>query len=209
MNSLGPECDELKKTYDSCFNVWFTEKFLKVPWLFYVTFVIHFKFIFHSRFFVSHISALFPPLCHVFLWPFFRKVWINLLLKVLVVSATLFFSCHTFIHPCIHNQFSEGSLLYRQCSPLSKGPPWGAEPIFELPFSKPTHYYPSFAAPRRWEPGNGFCLNVRYSLGTCFLFQAEYAMTSAWKICANWQKFISGPDWFLWFNWVWHTVLVF
>ena len=30
MNSIGPECDELKKTYDSCFNVWFTEKFLKV-----------------------------------------------------------------------------------------------------------------------------------------------------------------------------------
>lgn len=29
MNSIGPECDELKKTYDSCFNVWFTEKFLK------------------------------------------------------------------------------------------------------------------------------------------------------------------------------------
>ena len=35
MNSLGPECDELKKTYDSCFNVWFTEKFLKVPKIYF------------------------------------------------------------------------------------------------------------------------------------------------------------------------------
>ena len=29
MNSLDPECNELKKKYDSCFNLWFTEKFLK------------------------------------------------------------------------------------------------------------------------------------------------------------------------------------
>jgi len=29
MNSLDPECNDLKKKYDSCFNLWFTEKFLK------------------------------------------------------------------------------------------------------------------------------------------------------------------------------------
>lgn len=29
MNSLDPECNELKQKYDSCFNLWFTEKFLK------------------------------------------------------------------------------------------------------------------------------------------------------------------------------------
>ena len=29
MNSLDPECNELKTKYDSCFNLWFTEKFLK------------------------------------------------------------------------------------------------------------------------------------------------------------------------------------
>jgi len=29
MNSIGPECNELKAKYDSCFNVWFSEKFLK------------------------------------------------------------------------------------------------------------------------------------------------------------------------------------
>jgi len=29
MNSIGPECSELKAKYDSCFNVWFSEKFLK------------------------------------------------------------------------------------------------------------------------------------------------------------------------------------
>lgn len=29
MNSLGADCNELKKSYDSCFNVWFAEKFLK------------------------------------------------------------------------------------------------------------------------------------------------------------------------------------
>jgi len=29
MNSIGPECCELKAKYDSCFNVWFSEKFLK------------------------------------------------------------------------------------------------------------------------------------------------------------------------------------
>ncbi|XP_055373063.1 TP53-regulated inhibitor of apoptosis 1-like [Condylostylus longicornis] len=29
MNSIGDNCTELKKQYDACFNVWFTEKFLK------------------------------------------------------------------------------------------------------------------------------------------------------------------------------------
>ena len=29
MNSLDPDCNELKKSYDACFNVWFAEKFLK------------------------------------------------------------------------------------------------------------------------------------------------------------------------------------
>merc|ERR1712154_341414 len=29
MNSIGPECNKLKAKYDSCFNVWFSEKFLK------------------------------------------------------------------------------------------------------------------------------------------------------------------------------------
>ncbi len=29
MNSLDPECNELKQKYDACFNVWFSEKFLK------------------------------------------------------------------------------------------------------------------------------------------------------------------------------------
>ena len=29
MNSIGPECSDLKAKYDSCFNVWFSEKFLK------------------------------------------------------------------------------------------------------------------------------------------------------------------------------------
>ena len=29
MNSLGADCNELKSKYDACFNVWFSEKFLK------------------------------------------------------------------------------------------------------------------------------------------------------------------------------------
>ena len=29
MNSISPECQELKEKYDSCFNKWFSEKFLK------------------------------------------------------------------------------------------------------------------------------------------------------------------------------------
>lgn len=29
MNSIGKECDELKKVYEDCFNSWFSEKFLK------------------------------------------------------------------------------------------------------------------------------------------------------------------------------------
>ncbi|SMN17773.1 similar to Saccharomyces cerevisiae YKL053C-A MDM35 Mitochondrial intermembrane space protein [Maudiozyma saulgeensis] len=27
--SFAPECTELKKTYDNCFNEWYSEKFLK------------------------------------------------------------------------------------------------------------------------------------------------------------------------------------
>ncbi|XP_071944503.1 TP53-regulated inhibitor of apoptosis 1-like [Antedon mediterranea] len=29
MNSVGPECTEMKKEYDECFNAWYSEKFLK------------------------------------------------------------------------------------------------------------------------------------------------------------------------------------
>lgn len=29
MNSVGENCNELKKQYDICFNSWFSEKFLK------------------------------------------------------------------------------------------------------------------------------------------------------------------------------------
>ena len=57
-----------------------------------------------------------------------------LFLKGLVASATLFVyfsiffhTIHSFIHP-----FAEGPLLFPHCSSLSRGPPWGAEPGFEL-----------------------------------------------------------------------------
>ncbi|XP_037810769.1 TP53-regulated inhibitor of apoptosis 1-like [Lucilia sericata] len=29
MNSLGDDCNELKRKYDECFNLWFSERFLK------------------------------------------------------------------------------------------------------------------------------------------------------------------------------------
>jgi hypothetical protein len=29
MSSLSPECNELKKKYDTCFNNWYSEKYLK------------------------------------------------------------------------------------------------------------------------------------------------------------------------------------
>lgn len=29
MNSIGENCNELKKNYDACFNQWFSERFLK------------------------------------------------------------------------------------------------------------------------------------------------------------------------------------
>jgi hypothetical protein len=29
MNSLDPECNDLKQKYDACFNLWFSEKFLR------------------------------------------------------------------------------------------------------------------------------------------------------------------------------------
>ena len=29
MDSIGEECTELKRAYDTCFNTWFSEKFLK------------------------------------------------------------------------------------------------------------------------------------------------------------------------------------
>ena len=29
MNSIGENCNELKKNYDACFNHWFSERFLK------------------------------------------------------------------------------------------------------------------------------------------------------------------------------------
>ena len=29
MNSIGKDCNDLKAKYDACFQVWFSEKFLK------------------------------------------------------------------------------------------------------------------------------------------------------------------------------------
>ncbi|CAB4014468.1 TP53-regulated inhibitor of apoptosis 1-like [Paramuricea clavata] len=29
MNSISEECNDLKKSYDACFNSWYTEKFLQ------------------------------------------------------------------------------------------------------------------------------------------------------------------------------------
>lgn len=29
MDSIGPECTELKQKYEACFNKWYSEKFLK------------------------------------------------------------------------------------------------------------------------------------------------------------------------------------
>ena len=29
MSSISPECNEIKKEYDTCFNKWYSEKFLK------------------------------------------------------------------------------------------------------------------------------------------------------------------------------------
>lgn len=29
MNSIGENCNELKRDYDACFNSWFAEKFLR------------------------------------------------------------------------------------------------------------------------------------------------------------------------------------
>ena len=29
MNSISPECQQLKDDYDKCFNIWFSDKFLK------------------------------------------------------------------------------------------------------------------------------------------------------------------------------------
>lgn len=29
MNSVGSECNDLKKEYDACFNTWFSEHFLR------------------------------------------------------------------------------------------------------------------------------------------------------------------------------------
>jgi hypothetical protein len=40
---------------------------------------------------------------------------------------SIFFSYNTFIHT-----FAEGPLLFPHCTSLSRGPPWGAEPGFEL-----------------------------------------------------------------------------
>jgi len=31
MNSIGPECYDLKQNYDHCFNKWFGDTFLKGP----------------------------------------------------------------------------------------------------------------------------------------------------------------------------------
>ena len=29
MNSIGKDCNELKRTYEECFNAWFSDQFLK------------------------------------------------------------------------------------------------------------------------------------------------------------------------------------
>lgn len=29
MNSLGDDCNDLKRKYDECFNLWFSDRFLK------------------------------------------------------------------------------------------------------------------------------------------------------------------------------------
>ncbi len=41
--------------------------------------------------------------------------------------SIFFGTIHSFKHP-----FAEGPLLFPHCSSLSRGPPWGAEPGFEL-----------------------------------------------------------------------------
>ncbi len=53
------------------------------------------------------------------------KVWWQ---QPLFLFISIFFrTIHSFIHP-----FAEGPLLFPHCSSLSRGPPWGAEPGFEL-----------------------------------------------------------------------------
>jgi hypothetical protein len=47
-------------------------------------------------------------------------------LQLLFLFISIFF-LQSFIHP-----FAEGPLLFPHCSSLSRGPPWGAEPGFEL-----------------------------------------------------------------------------
>jgi hypothetical protein len=67
----------------------------------------------------------------------------------------IFFLFSIFLSQYIHSYIHEGPCLFPHCSPLSKGPPWGAEPGsgFELsnsglPYSKSTHYVLSYAAPK-------------------------------------------------------------
>jgi len=60
---------------------------------------------------------------------------LSFIFKGFVASATLFLYflyffvqyIHSYIHP-----FAEGPLLLLHCSSLSRGPPWGTEPGFEL-----------------------------------------------------------------------------
>jgi hypothetical protein len=56
--------------------------------------------------------------------------------KGLVALATLFvyflFFSYNTVHTSFIHPFAEGPLLFLHCSSLSRGPPWGAEPGFEL-----------------------------------------------------------------------------
>ncbi len=73
------------------------------------------------------------------------KHWLLLNIKLwwhqplfLFIFYISYYTIHSFIHP-----FAEGPLLFPHCSPLSRRPPWGAEPGFELEpaaYSKPMHW---------------------------------------------------------------------
>jgi hypothetical protein len=54
-----------------------------------------------------------------------KKVWWHQPLFLFIFY--IFRKIHSFIHP-----FAEGPLLFPHCSSLSREPPWGVEPGFEL-----------------------------------------------------------------------------
>ncbi len=64
----------------------------------------------------------------------FAGMFINVFSKVWWHQPLFFFIFYIFsrtIHSIIH-PFAEGPLLFPHCSSLSRGPPWGAEPVFKL-----------------------------------------------------------------------------